>query len=144
MTRYLLRLTGALLFSISFSASAGNAQPSCPDELPPSSVSVAAGEPWRPFVEHPLGLHSATMSSGPPETLSQLRGVDLSKRGDPPSTLYEFGRVGYEDGKWLNCRYGEAGEITIARRLDDALKSCVITHTKRSPREREKVRITCK
>jgi hypothetical protein len=133
-----------LLLAISLPAFGGSSQPSCPEELAAASIKVAVGEPWRPFVERSLDLYSATMSSGPPETLSQLRGVDLNKRGDPPSTLYEFGRVGYEDGKWLNCQYGEGGEITISRRLDDSLKSCVITHTKRSARERERVRIACK
>jgi hypothetical protein len=69
--------------------------------------------------------------------------VDLHKKGEQPSTLYEFGRVGYDRGKWLACNYGEAGELSISRRLDDSLRACVITHFEQVRNEPRRITISC-
>lgn len=143
----LRRVAAGWLFLLPCVAAADNpavAPPSCPRELPASSIQIRAGAEWRPFVEFSLPLHSASMSSGPPESLSQLRGVDLHQRGEPPSTLYEFGKVGYERGKWLACNYGEAGELTISRRLDDSLTACTITHFKGRANQPRRIDVSCK
>ena len=64
------------------------------------------------------------MSGGAPETLTILRGEPQPVKKGAYKTLYGFS-AGEE--KWLDCDYGEAGEISMSRRLDDRLKQCVIT-----------------
>lgn len=137
----------AILLLCAQAAQANAAKPApigCPPELASSVIQINAGPGWRPFVAAPLPLHSAGMSAGPPQSLSQLRGMDLQRKGESPKTLYELGGVGYEEGKWLDCSYGRAGEVSISRRLDDALSSCVITHSARSRSQRERIEISCR
>lgn len=140
----LLRVAAVLLATTQSCVFAAPSRPTCPDQLDTSAIRVTVSAPWVSFVELPLALHSASMASGPPEALSQLRGVSLERKGEPSSTQYEFGTIGDEGGKWLNCSYGGKGEVSISRRLDDSVKECTITHTARSPRERERVIIACK
>jgi hypothetical protein len=137
---------GVLLLCAFVAGSAAAKPPAitCPDELAPSAIRVNGGAQWRPFVAYPLKLYSAGMSAGPPETLSQLRGVDLQRKGEPDKTLYELAGGGFEQGKWLDCNYGAAGEISISRRLDDKFSSCVVAHFARNPSERQRVEVMCK
>ena len=90
-------------------------------------------------------LHSAGMSAGPPQPLSQLWGDDPQRMGEPERTLYRLGGVGYEEGKWLDCNYGAAGEVSISRPLDDRLQECIIAEIKAErPGAQRRVDIWCK
>lgn len=99
-------------------------QIACPLEIRPPSITVKGENGWVPYVPFPLRLYSAGMSGGAPETLTILRGEPQPAKKGTYKTLYGFNRG---DEKWLDCDYGEAGEISMSKRLDDRLERCVIT-----------------
>jgi hypothetical protein len=81
------------------------------------------------------------MSAGPPESERQLRGEAVDRKG--MTTKYELGHVGMEQGRWLDCRYGRAGELLVSRRLDERLKRCTVTHFELVPGEPRRISIVC-
>lgn len=70
--------------------------------------------------------------------------MDLHKKGQPEKTRYEFGKTGFEEGKWLDCTYGRAGEVSISRRLGDAMTLCVITNLEGPKTYPQRIQIDCK
>jgi len=84
------------------------------------------------------------MSAGPPESLAVLRGEPLNKKGQPQSTRYEFGDMGFDQGKWLDCGYGEGSQITLSKRLNDGLKECTVTYSKADRPDKQIINIICK
>jgi hypothetical protein len=116
----------------------------CPSEIPQSSVQVVKMPGWRPFIQFPLYLSSAGMSAGPPESLAVLRGESLNKKGQPQSTRYEFGEMGFDQGKWLDCGYGAGSQITLSKRLDDRLKECTVTYLRSGRSDKQDIVIKCR
>ena len=84
------------------------------------------------------------MSAGPPESFAVLRGEPLNKKGQPQATRYEFGEMGFDQGKWLHCGYGAESQVTLSKRLDDQLKECTITYLKPERPGKEIIKIVCK
>lgn len=105
-------------------AHAKSDQIACSLEIRPPSITVKGEKGWVPFVPFPLRLYSAGMSGGAPETLTILRGEPQPAKKSTYKTLYGFST---DEEKWLDCDYGEAGEISMSRRLDDQFTQCVIT-----------------
>jgi hypothetical protein len=116
----------------------------CPTEIPPSAVQVVNMPGWKMFIQFPLYLSSAGMSAGPPESLAVLRGESLNRSDSGQSTRYEFGDMGLEHGKWLDCGYGTGSQITLSKRLDDALRECTVTYLKSKRPDKQNIKITCK
>lgn len=115
----------------------------CPAEISQPSILVHAPG-WKPYIQFPLYLASAGISAGPPESLAVLRGEPLNKKGQPESTRFEFGEMGFDQGKWLDCGYGIGSPITLSKRLDDSLKECVVSYLKQVRPDRQGIRILCK
>lgn len=115
----------------------------CPSEIPQSSIQVASMPGWKPFIQFPLHLSSVGMSAGPPESLAVLRGEPLNKRGQPQSTRYAFGDMGFDQGKWLDCGYGEGSQVTLSKRLSDSLKECTVTYPKSDRSDKSDIKIMC-
>lgn len=124
-------------------ATAGPPKVECPSEIPPSAIRVDM-QGWKPYIQFPLYLSSAGISAGPPESLAVLRGEPLNKKGQLQSTRFEFGDMGFEQGKWLDCGYGTDSQITISRRLDDSLKECTVTYMKSKRSDKQNLKIECK
>jgi hypothetical protein len=72
-----------------------------------------------------------------------FRGEPLNKKGQRESTSFKFGEMGFERGKWLECRYGEGTQISLSRRLDDGFKECVVTYLKPERSDQQKIMIVC-
>lgn len=113
----------------------------CPAEVQPAAVTITAEKDWHPYIAYAFPLYGAGMSAGPPESERQLRGEAVDRKG--MTTKYEFGRAGMEQGRWLDCRYGRAGELLVSRRLDDRLKRCTVTHLQLVPGEPRRISIVC-
>ncbi len=116
----------------------------CPAEIQPTSLKANTPSEWVPFAALPLRLHTAGMSAGPPESLLRLRGDAVNGDLKAYSTSYALGGSGFEEGKWLDCFYGEAGEISISRRLDDWLTLCMITLFELKAEKVRRIEIECR
>jgi len=126
-------------------AQASSAAPiSCPAVLKPGSIRIDAGTGWDSFVEFPLNLYEAGMSGGPPASLAILRGEQQHRSKHLITTRYTFTSHWPSGGKWLDCRYGEAGEISISRRLDDGVRECTISEFQAVPGNPRRIDIACK
>jgi hypothetical protein len=134
----LLMLTGSSL------ATSAAQKVECPAEIPAPSIQVVNMPGWKAFIQFPLHLSSAGMSAGPPESLAVLRGEPLNKKGQPEMTRFEFGEMGFDQGKWLDCGYGAGAQITLSKRLDDSLKECTVTYLQPERPDRTIVKIGCK
>jgi len=99
---------------------------SCPPELPPEALKIAErGDGWKPFVGSPLYLHDAAPIAGPPVRLGTIMGK-MQKRGKNEWTETYQLDVGYPEGVWFQCAYGESNSHTLAKKLDASIKSCVV------------------
>lgn len=122
---------------------AQGSQINCPLRIQPQAIKVAAGAGWVPHVEFPLQLYSAGMSSGPPGSLLTLRGEELRKTGQLISTRYRFEPGMPSSQVWLDCAYGEGGEISISRRLSDRIGECTVTKFRPVAGEPRRIEIRC-
>ncbi|MGK5044911.1 STY0301 family protein [Janthinobacterium sp. GB4P2] len=50
----------------------------------------------------------------------------------------------YPDGKWLQCRYGVHGEVTLSRRMDDSVSHCEFTYRKGRKAGQSEIDIDCR
>lgn len=115
----------------------------CPAELPQQAVKITAGAGWVPRIEAPLPLHAAGMSAGPPGSQPALPGVEIHKTGEQVSTRYGFNPDARPNHVWLDCRYGEGGEVSISRRLDERTRECTITMFKPVPDTPRRIDMKC-
>ncbi len=127
-------------------AMAGEPRIVCPTEIPEASIRLSnmPGE-WTPYVTSPLFLSSAGAMAGPPEKRAILMGDTTWKKGKTEwSTTFDMDDAGFTAGKWMECRYGEYGEVTLSKRLDDRTKSCTVHFSKGEKAGQRTVRINCK
>ena len=116
-----------LLAVLGASAHVGAAMlPQCPAELPVAAVKVSAPAGWVSYVPGPLALYSAQMASGPPEELAVLVGEPV--KGRKRATSYVWTTPGFAQGMWLQCLYGDGGEVVISRRLPEPIRECVVDY----------------
>ncbi|WP_374580577.1 STY0301 family protein [Pseudoduganella sp.] len=109
----------------------------CPPTLAASSIQVAAQDGWTASVLDATRLHSAEPMLGPPESRAFLKPgkTQITRHGSTDSWLELAGPA--PNGKWFVCRYGAAGEIVLARRIDDGTSACVVR------RERQQIDAKC-
>ncbi len=120
------------------------AEVSCPLEIASSAIAIKAEPGWTPFVPFPLQLYTAGMSGGPPGSFTRLRGEPLKRKAKVDSiTRFTFDGTDLAGGVWLDCRYGEAGELSVWRRLDSTFRQCTITHFKEVPNTPRRIEIAC-
>jgi hypothetical protein len=137
-TRFLAGVTTVLVL---VSPAFGAEHYSCPSSIPSRDVEVKAIPGWKARVDRDLHLYGAGMSAGPPARMAVLRGED---RGKQTTRFGLEGHAGFEDGKWLDCYYGQGGEVQMSRRLDDGVQRCDITELKRVRSDQARLSITCK
>jgi hypothetical protein len=117
----------------------------CPTEISESSIKLMSiSQPWKPYVGSPLYLSSAGATAGPPEQRATLMGDSTWKKGRTEwSTTYDLNDDGFVAGKWMECRYGEYGQVLLSTRLDDKTKSCTVRFSKGEKAGQRSVKISC-
>lgn len=118
--------------------------PACPTAIQPESIqlnAIPAG--WTSYVAAPLYLHSAAPMDGPPEELGELAGFRQEKIPGGWRHRYDLDIV-FPHGKWLVCRYGASGHVTLARKLDDSFRTCSFSYRKGEHVGENRISITCK
>lgn len=118
----------------------------CPSEIAESSIRLTnIPQQWRPHVASPLYLSSAVIAAGPPEQLATLMGDSSWKKGSTEwSTTYDLTGDSFVAGKWVECRYGEYGQMLLSTRLDDKIKSCTVHIHKAEKAGQRTVAINCR
>jgi hypothetical protein len=104
----------------------GDAIPICPPQILEHSITlknVDAG--WRTYMASPLYLHSVAPTDGPPESLGQLKGMQVRTGPNAWTDSYDL-HGPFPEGKWLQCSYGMLNEIVLAKRLDDGVTECTV------------------
>lgn len=119
------------------------ASPRCPLVVPNTAVKVEASNGWVGFAPYPMQLQSAAIAGGPPASFAELQGEVVSRRRGAAATRYDFGGLATEEGIWLICTYGDAGEIELGSKLPAHLKRCTITHRHRPRGEPRRIDVEC-
>lgn len=125
---------------------AGIAAPSieCPPSIPQHAIQLSnPPQGWRAFVGTPLYLHSAVAMSGPPEQLGELSDFRQKRVKNGRIDTYQLDGK-FPEGKWLACRYGGAGQLILAQRLDDSVATCSFTYSKGEHVGEQKIAIICR
>jgi hypothetical protein len=133
-------------FLVSPAALAGSGQINCPAKIPETSMRVThAPQPWKPYVLSPLYLSSAVATAGPPELRAVLTGDSTWRRGLTEwTTTYNLRDGGFPNGKWMECRYGELGQISLSIRLHDQTQACTLRFGKGENAGQRSIKIFCK
>lgn len=133
----------ALLLAVS--AVAAEQEVTCPTEISESSIKVTGISPqWRSYIASPLYLSSAGATAGPPEQQATLMGESTWKKGSLAwSTTYDLSDAGFTDKKWMECRYGEYGEVALSTRLDNKVKTCTVHFSKGEKAGQRSITIHC-
>ena len=115
----------------------------CPDEIAASSISIKnVPTGWTPFVDSPLYLTGAAPIDGPPERRGELAGY-TERRGKGETTFVYQLTGDFPDGKWIQCRYGAYGQVTLSQRLGDRVAQCNIRYRKGRKAGQKEIRIQC-
>lgn len=136
-------LAGLALLSAAPPAAALDRLITCPTELQPQAFKITAGAGWVPRIEAPLRLYAAGMSAGPPNTQQTRPGSEIRRDKDSVTTKYAFDPDSRPNHVWLDCQYGEGGEVSISRRLDERTRECTITMHRLVPGEPRKIDMKC-
>ncbi|MBB3118644.1 STY0301 family protein [Pseudoduganella violacea] len=117
--------------------------PACPEGVAQASIkleNIPSG--WTPYIARPLYLHAAAPIDGPPERRGQL--ADYEERQSKHATTYIYKFEGaYPEGKWLQCSYGEYGQVTLSRRIDDRIQKCELTYRSGAKAGQKDINIQC-
>ena len=136
-------LSALTLYALVAQAAGATAQLNCPSSVPIASLRIENVPPgWVPQVERPLYLHSAAPIDGPPQRKGVLTEYKVSTQKD--MTRYSYRLPGsFPEGKWLQCAYGEYGQVTLSRQLDDAIRACHFTYKKGQKAGQQDIHIEC-
>ena len=50
----------------------------------------------------------------------------------------------FPDGKWLQCSYGEYGQVTLSKRMEDSVSRCEVRYKKGSKAGQNEIGIDCR
>ncbi len=134
-----------LLAALSGSAGAAvSTSLSCPPALPTSAIKIDSVDgDWVPYVKSPMYLYAAAPIDGPPDNRGDLV-PDKERRGKGTvTTTYTF-QGSYPQGKWLQCAYGENSQMTLSRRMPDAIAACTITYGQGTKAGQRDIKIECR
>jgi len=116
----------------------------CPESVPAASIkldAVPAG--WTAYIDSPFYLNVAAPIDGGPERRGQLvPSGEHTKKGQTTLSYRLEGR--YPDGKWLQCRYGVHGEVTLSQKMDDSVSLCEVTYRKGSKAGQNDIHVACR
>ena len=128
-----------------FPAHAGaTSLPICPKSIADTSVKL---EPvptgWTAYIASPLYLNSAAPIDGPPQRKGEL--VPTAQRKAKGQTIFVYQLEGaFPDGKWLQCGYGEHGQVTLSKRIDDSVGRCEVSYRQGSKAGQNEISIVCR
>lgn len=116
----------------------------CPVSIPQHAIQLAGTPPgWGAYVGSPLYLHSAAPMSGPPEQLGELSDFRQTRMKNGWIDAYQLDGK-FPQGKWLACRYGGTGQLTLSRRLDDSITACTFSYRKGEHAGQNSIAIMCR
>ncbi|MYN10438.1 STY0301 family protein [Pseudoduganella aquatica] len=140
MAHYHLYLAAALGTSVTLMASAATQHLiECPPEIPQDSVSITNPPTgWTPFARTSLRLSYAEPMFGPPAAKGFLKPSRSTASGD----VWEELEGMIEGGKWIACRYGERGEVILAKRIADNTLACTVV-SKKDKQGVKRLEISC-
>lgn len=129
---------------LQFRASAATPLIECSTSILQRSLQLTDTPPgWSTFVGSPLYLHAAAPISGPPEQLGELSDFRQRRVKNGWTHIYQLDGK-FPEGKWLACRYGGTGQVTLAKRLDDSVESCTFTYRQGEHVGEKKIAIMCR
>ena len=132
------------VFCISPGLSAATSLPLCPASIPETSIKlepIPAG--WTSYIASPLYLNSAAPVDGPPQGRGEL--VPTAERKAKGQTIFAYQLEGtFPEGKWLQCSYGEYGQVALAKRMDDSVRRCEVSYKKGSKAGQNEIGIDCR
>lgn len=100
----------------------------CPSAIAPTNLQmVNVPQGWNANILGPLYLFSAAPSDGPPNEHGELVNHKHEKIKSGWRDQYDL-EGNFPRGKWLVCRYGDTGRITLSKRLDDEIKRCSVRY----------------
>ena len=109
----------------------------CPPEIPAPAVTIKAPDGWTSYASQGIQLRAAEPMLGPPSEMGFLKPsrTVTTKAGSVDSWAeLEGNSLG---GKWIACRYGERGEIILAKPLSNQTSACTVS------RLHNKLEISC-
>ena len=116
----------------------------CPPSIADTSIKldpVPAG--WTAYIASPLYLKSAAPIDGPPQRKGEL--VPTAERKSTGQTIFVWQLEGvFPDGKWLQCSYGEYGQVTLSKRMEESVSPCEVRYKKGSTAGQNEIGIDCR
>lgn len=112
----------------------------CPDKFPAESIHFNnAPSGWTPYAPSALEVQTAELMYGPPASHAYVAPTTYRK-----GRRRDVGLWGASDRheNWLQCGYGAASEVTLARRLPP-VSDCTITKEKDAEGNVERVVAVC-
>lgn len=112
----------------------------CPDKFPAEAIEFNnAPSGWIPYAPNALEVHTAELMYGPPASRTYVAPTSYHE-----GRRRDVGLWGASDRyeNWLQCGYGAASEVTLARRLPP-VTDCTITKEKDKLGNVEKVVASC-
>lgn len=118
-----------VLFAVKW-VQAGEVRLACPGELAAGAIRSEDPYPgWELYNPNKLVLRSASFMAGSPGKMMDL--VPFEVRDYKGATQERWKFDGGE--AWLRCSYGEAGQITLSKKIEGAPSECMITYRRNSP-----------
>jgi len=116
----------------------------CPTSIPDTAIKL---EPvpasWTAYIASPLYLSSAAPIDGPPQRKGEL--VPAAERKAKGQTFFIYRLEGsFSEGKWLQCSYGEHGQVALSKRMDDSVRRCEVSYKKGSKAGQNEIGIDCR
>ncbi|MES2743081.1 MAG: STY0301 family protein [Pseudomonadota bacterium] len=98
----------------------------CPETISREAITLSrAPEGWTPYTDSIFRLRSIGMMSGPPDSLQELV-PDGGKQGKTIQTFkWSFQP---KDEKWISCKYGLGGEMSLSKKIEEDMSECVVTY----------------
>lgn len=98
---------------------------------------------WTSYIASPLYLNSAAPVDGPPQRRGEL--VPTAERKAKGQTIFAYQLEGtFPEGKWLQCSYGEYGQVALSKRIDDSIRRCEVSYRQGSKAGQHEIGIDCR
>jgi len=114
----------------------------CPEEFPVEAIKLSSlPEGWTGVTPTRLLLVSADATTGRPQPAADIGHERKTREGyevtfDTTSTR--------PTEKWLSCRYGVGGHLTLAERLPDDTDQCTVSYHRRAAYNDYDIHVACR
>lgn len=143
MNKELWMYVAMALLTAGAQASGAPSKGLCPAEIKSASVQlVGISSEWKSNVSEILRWDAATFLGSAPERKAFLKPETHKLTRATWSEIYVVGTPD-ADGNWIQCSYGEGGDITLAKRIDDSVRQCTVTYKKESNKD-VPIDVTCR